>query len=113
MRRSKYRNIRTTVDGIAFDSKREAARWTELRLLERAGQIRNLERQVSYALTVNGVKIGTYRCDFAYEDRKTDCDLMVWFVPVVEDVKGMLTPMYRLKKKLMKALHGVEILETK
>lgn len=101
------------VDNIRFDSKREAARYKELKLLERAGQIRNLALQVPYDLVVNGQKVGRYVADFRYRrvsPPKSDWD---YRHPVVEDVKGMKTPVYNLKKKLMKALHGIEILETK
>ncbi len=103
---NKYRNVHTIVDGIRFDSKREAARWQELKLLERAGEIELLERQVKYPLVVSGLKVGTYICDAAYFDKRTG-------EHVVEDTKGVLTPTYRLKKKLVKALYGVEIREVK
>jgi len=53
MSRSKYRNRKTVVDGITFDSKREAARWQELKLLERAGEITELERQVEYVTFIS------------------------------------------------------------
>jgi hypothetical protein len=101
--RSKYRNIRTKVDGIEFASKKEAARYSELRLLERAGKISGLKLQVPYPIEINHVKICTYRADFVYLTRP---GLMV------EDVKGAKTPLYRLKKKLMRAIYGIEILET-
>ena len=101
--KSKYRNKPTEVDGVIFQSKREAARYRELRLLERAGQIDCLRLQVPYPLIVEGHKVGKYVADFVYLDRG---DL------VVEDCKGIRTPVYRLKAKLMKAIHGIEILET-
>lgn len=100
---SKHRNVRTVIDGITFDSKKEARRWQELVLLERIGEIKLLERQVKFDIVVNGQKVCYYKADFVYwKDGQR----------VVEDAKGMLTPMYRLKKKLVKACHGVEILET-
>ena len=102
--RSKYGAQKTTVDGIEFDSKAEARRYGELRLLERSGRIKNLERQVRYDLEVNGVKIGFYKADFRYWDQATSQQ-------VVEDVKGMRTPVFAIKAKLMKALHRVEIVE--
>src|SRR3989304_1590966 len=58
-RRSKYRNVRARVDGITFDSKREAARWLVLKAMEKAGEIIYLARPVKYLLAVNGVKITT------------------------------------------------------
>lgn len=103
MARSKYGNRRTTIDGITFDSAKEALRWQELRLLEAAGEIRNLARQARYRLEVNGAKVCDYVADFTYDEGDTF---------VVEDVKGRRTPVYSLKKKLMKAIHGIEIRET-
>lgn len=105
MRRpSKYGAKKTTVDGIEFDSKAEAKRWGELKLLERGGQIKNLERQVRYDLAINGVKLGFYKADFRYWDQASSQH-------VVEDVKGFRTPVFAIKAKLMKALHRVEIVE--
>ena len=103
-RRSKFGAVKTIVDGIEFDSKAEARRYSELRLLERAGKIRNLERQVRYDLDVNGVRIGFYKADFRYWDQASNQQ-------IVEDVKGMRTPVFAIKAKLMKALHRVEIVE--
>lgn len=101
--KNKYRAIKTEVDGITFDSKREAARYMELVLLERAGEISRLELQPKYDCVVNGKKICTYKADFRYFDANGS---------VVEDVKGMKTPVYRLKKKLVEALYpGVTIQE--
>lgn len=104
--RNKYGATAVTVDGVRFDSKREAARGAELRLLERAGLISDLERQVRFPMVVNGQLVCTYIADFRYRDRGR---------VVVEDVKSAITrrePTYRIKVKLLKALHGIEILET-
>lgn len=99
----KYRAKRTEVDGITFASRMEAQRYTELRALEQAGEISGLELQPRYDLVVNGVKIGRYVADFRYrEDGRL----------VVEDVKGVKTALYRLKKKLVRALYGIEVRET-
>lgn len=103
-RPSKFGAVKTTVDGIEFDSKAEARRYGELKLLERAGKIKNLERQPRYDLEVNGVKIGFYKADFRYWDQASSQQ-------IVEDVKGMRTPVFAIKAKLMKALHRVEIVE--
>ena len=109
--RSKYHAKKTTVDGITFDSAREAKRWQELKLLERAGAIRDLRRQVRYelipAFDVDGkhYRPATYIADFVYTDAKTGKE-------IVEDVKGVRTPIYRLKAKLFAAKYGVSILET-
>lgn len=102
-RPSKYRNRKTEVDGILFDSKREAARYAELKMLERAGEIRGLELQPVFPVAVNGQKICKYIADFRYTDRAGR--------EVVEDAKGVKTDVYRLKKKLVRALFGIEIEE--
>ena len=65
-RRSKFRAVRTTVDGITFASKAEARRYQELRLLEKAGVITELELQPRYQLAVNNMDICEYRADFTY-----------------------------------------------
>ena len=100
---SKYRNVKTTLDGITFDSALEARRWAELRLLERARVISNLRRQVRFPLVVNGSKIGEYIADFVYREADKAGD-------TVEDAKGFRTAEYRLKAKLM-AAQGMPIRE--
>jgi hypothetical protein len=103
---SKYHNRKTVSNGIQFDSQKEATRYQELQLLERAGLIRNLELQSRYNLVVNGYNCGFYKADFRYEDVATS-------TVIVEDVKSSATrtPVYRLKKKLVKALYDIEITE--
>jgi Flp pilus assembly CpaF family ATPase len=101
---SKYRNVRTEVDGITFDSKKEARRYGELTTLLADGEISRLMLQPKFDIIVNGIKVAYYKADFAYFNKAGD--------RVIEDVKGMKTPMYRLKKKLVEALHGVKIVET-
>lgn len=101
-RRSKYGNVRTVVDGLAFDSVREAARWEQLKLLHRAGAITELSRQVRIVLSVNGTKIGEIIPDFRYvENGKL----------IHEDTKSpaTLTPMFRWKAKHALAEHGIKI----
>lgn len=101
----KYRNKKTSVDGIRFDSKKEAKRYLELKILEKAGAIQDLRRQVPYVL-INKSSYGRaikYVADFVYyEDDKL----------VVEDVKGVRTPVYKLKKRLMAERFGIEVKET-
>ena len=94
MTRSKYGAVKTVRDGITFDSRLEADRWTTLRSWERMGQISGLERQVKFPLSVNGIKIGDYIADFRY-----------FFGGgfVIEDAKGILTPVCRWKLKHMAA----------
>lgn len=98
---SKYRNKPTVVDGIRFDSKAEARRWDQLRMMEKAGEITDLKRQVSYALTVNGKLVGRYVGDFQYALPSGDI--------VTEDVKGVETPVFRLKSKIFSAIYGRDI----
>lgn len=99
----KYRNKPTKVDGITFQSRKEAKRWVELKHLLAAGRISILRRQVSFRLEVRGVLIARYIADFVYvEDGRL----------VVNDTKGFITPVFKLKRKLMKACHNIEILET-
>ncbi len=103
---SKYGNIKTiTSDGIQHDSIKEANRWCELKLLEKAGKIRLLQRQVKYHLIPKqeGEREVCYIADFVYqEDGKL----------VVEDVKGKRTKEYIIKRKLMLWIHGIKIRET-
>lgn len=107
---SKYHNTKVTVGGERFDSKKEAERWWELQLLERAGEIRDLQRQVRFELiptqrTKSGKKVPPtyYIADFTYTTRAGQ--------KTVEDVKGIRTDVYKLKKKLMLYRHGIEIQE--
>jgi len=101
---SKYKSVRTEVDGIVFDSKREAARYSELCTLVRAGIISDLKLQQTYPLAINGMLVCTYRADFTYRDQQGRL--------IVEDVKGVRTRDYIIKAKLMEAIHGVRVLET-
>lgn len=105
---SKFRAVPTVVDGVRFDSKAEARRWVELQQLQAAGQIRKLRRQVRYELPVNDQVVARYVADFVYQRAVGD-----YWDEVVEDVKGVETPMFRLKAKLMRAIHGIDIAVTK
>lgn len=100
--RSKYNNQKTEVDGIVFDSKHEAKRYRELKLMEAGKLISKLELQPRFVIVINGVKVCTYVGDFRYEEAGGT---------VVEDAKGMRTAMYRLKKKLVNACFGIVIKE--
>ncbi len=109
----KYRAKPTIVDGIRFASKKEAKRYGELKLLESAGKISNLQLQVIFAwecfLTVDGFESAKVRetekyiADFVYTENQKE---------VVEDVKGFQTPVYKRKRKIMRKLFGIEIRET-
>lgn len=103
-RRSKFHAIPTVVNGWRFDSQAEARRYQQLLLLGAAGDLDNLELQPAFRIVVAGVPIATYRADFAYRALPSQA-------LVVEDVKGVKTPVYRLKKKLVEALYGLTIQE--
>jgi len=107
---SKYKNVKTEVDGIKFDSKKEAKRWQELKLLEASGEIDQLMRQIKYEL-IPSYKFPTeravnYVADFVYLTRVGEA--WTW---IVEDAKGMRTPDYVIKRKLMRHVHGVIVRE--
>ena len=113
---NKYRNTEMVLDGLKFQSKREARRWAELKLLERVGEIRDLERQVTFELIPaqkdwNGKVIERpvkYVADFIYT-----CDGECGWTRVVEDVKSEATrtPEYIIKRKLMLERYGIRIKE--
>lgn len=96
---SKYHSKKVTVDGITFDSKKEANRYCELRLLEKVGKIKDLQLQQRFELQPSFKKKGktiraiTYVADFTYFD-------LEWNRIVIEDTKGYKTEVYMLKKKL-------------
>jgi dsDNA-binding SOS-regulon protein len=99
----KYGNKKTVVDGITFDSKKEAARYVELKMLQQAGEIQDLLLQPSFELRVDGGKVvGRYFADFKYRQGNR---------VIVEDVKGVRTDVYRLKKKIVEAVHHIQIVE--
>lgn len=107
----KYRNKKITIDGVTFDSQREAARWQQLCLMEKAGRITDLQRQVKYVLLPaqkdrSGKVIEkqlTYVADFVYKQNGQT---------VVEDSKGYRTEVYRIKRKLMLWRYDIRVQET-
>lgn len=107
--RQKYNSRKTIVDGIKFDSKKEATRYKELKTLEKSGVISNLQRQVKYVL------IPAQREDKKLIER--ECSYYADFVyirdgeQVVEDTKGVRTPEYIIKRKLMLYVHKIRIKE--
>jgi hypothetical protein len=105
-KKNKYSSKKTYVDGQVFDSNKEAERWLQLKYCERTGEIRKLERQIRMPLEVDGIRICVYICDFRYQERTRG------WATVYEDAKGMRTPVYILKKKLVRAILGIEIRET-
>ena len=106
---NKYKNRKLTIDGEVFDSQKEARRYEELALLQRAGQISGLKRQVRYEL-IPAQRIGgkvvekscVYIADFVYTENGET---------VVEDTKGFRTKDYIIKRKLMLYVHGIRIRE--
>lgn len=109
MARNKYYSRKVTIDGIEFDSQKEARRFCELRLLERAGRITELQRQVKFELIpsqkIDGKVVEracTYIADFVYIENGKK---------VVEDTKGFKTKDYIIKRKLMLHVHGIMIQE--
>lgn len=101
-KRSKYNAKKVKIDGILFDSKLEANRYIDLKELLALGIITDLETHKRYPLDVNGINVTSYEADFVYKKNG---------VEIIEDTKGVLTKEYKIKKKLMKAIHGKEILE--
>ena len=105
---NKYHAIKTTVDGITFDSRAEARRYRELKLLELAGVIENLvlqpkfELQPKYNIGKRCERAIIYRADFQYWDNGKNC-------LVVEDVKGVETKDFKLKKKLFEYKYQTEV----
>lgn len=109
IRSSKYRSRKLTVDGVTFDSRKEYFRWNELSLLEKAGVITDLQRQVRFELLpsqkVDGKVVERpvhYVADFVYQENGQT---------VVEDTKGFKTKDYILKRKMMLHTHGIRIKE--
>lgn len=100
----KFGNEPTVVDGVLFDSKLESKRYGELKLLKMAGQITDLEIHKSWFLHVHGVRIGYYESDFSYLEGGKQ---------VIEDCKGVPTPLYRWKKKHLEAEYRIQIREIK
>jgi hypothetical protein len=113
-KKPKYRNTKVEIDGLKFDSKKEAAHYHVLKLRERAGEIHGLELHPKFSLDINGIHICNYVADFSYYLSTYGTNDMSDAVYVVEDVKSAMTrklPVYRLKMKMMKAIHGIIIQE--
>lgn len=102
---NKFKAIPTVVEGIRFDSRGESVRYLELRNLERAGIIKNLERQPEFEIAINGKLCFKYRADYSYDEDG---------IRIIEDFKSdaTKTPVYRIKKKCVEAAYGIKIRET-
>lgn len=111
-RQHKYRAKPCVIEGIRFASQREGRRFLELRMLEKAGEIRELELQPRFPLYAlrasNGevIKVADYVADFQFREGRDGA-------LVVEDVKGMPTETYRLKKRIFEAQYGMQIREVR
>lgn len=105
MRRRKYNNVPTVVDGYRLDSKAEAKRYSELVILQKAKEIYDLQVHPKYQIEVNGQRICLYEADFSYKDKRGEFH--------IEDVKGCRTALFILKKKLLKAVKGYEVEEVR
>ena len=102
---SKFHAKKTTIDGITFASKKEAKRYQELKYLERINEIEDLKMQVPFVLIdkSNYGRAIKYVADFTYYEMG---------MYVVEDVKGVKTPVYKLKKRMLAERYGIVIRET-
>jgi hypothetical protein len=112
---SKYKAIRTTVDGIIFDSKAESEYYLELKLLERAGELKDLELQPRFPLfltdsrTGESVKIGEYRADFRYKLRSpVNARANAW-PTIIDDVKGVEVPLQKWKRRHAELQYGITV----
>jgi hypothetical protein len=99
---NKYRAIRTEVDGHKFPSRREAERYRQLKLLQRAGHISHLELQPAFKIYLNDQLICKVILDFKYWDNDKRC-------AVYEDSKGCDNPMSKLKRKLVEAQEDIKV----
>lgn len=102
---NKYRNQKIKENGLTFDSKKEYYRYCDLKLLERAGVVSDIQRQVKFELIPKqeGERAVTYVADFVYRDKQGKT--------IVEDTKGVRTKEYIIKRKLMLWRYGIKILE--
>jgi hypothetical protein len=100
-RRSKYGNVPTEAFGHKFASQIEAEHYVSLRSAERRGEIRGLIVHPRYRLEISGVTVCHYIADFEFSNKRGEL--------VVQDVKGVETPVFRLKRKLMKVLLGIDV----
>lgn len=102
-KRSKYGNKKVMVDGLLFDSKREAAYYSELKIREKAGEVTGVEMQRPFALLgSNGTLMATFKADFCFWDNTAGRFRCI-------DVKGFDTPVGKLKRKMMKGLLGIDV----
>jgi len=106
---NKFGARKTEFMGMKFDSKWEAERYGQLHLMQENGEITDLERQVRFNIVIDGQKICAYIADYTYRKPNKNGELQY----IVEDAKGVETDVFRLKKKLMLAVNGIDVLVTK
>jgi len=102
-KKSKYKAKKVVFDGIKFDSLKECARYKQLMILQKAGSVIKIELQPRYDIIINSKFCGFYKADFKvyYSDGRID----------LEDVKGIKTTVYNLKKKIVEAMYNIKIIE--
>lgn len=103
--KNKYHNLKVTIDGIKFDSKKESERYVFLKQKEALGQIENLQCHVTFPVRYDGALLFRYIADFMYDKDGES---------VVEDVKGSawtVTPVFKLKKRILAAMMNVHVRE--
>ena len=103
-KKAKYGNTKVEVDGHKFDSKKEAQYYHELMLRKKAGEIRDIVLQWQFNFYIDNDKMFSYYADFCFFDIKQNKEMII-------DVKGVKTPVYRLKKKLIERYCGITITE--
>ena len=101
---NKYNAKKITVDNITFHSKKEMARYCQLKIMLQTGLIKDLRLQIKYPVYISGKKMFTYIADFVYVSTDTG-------ETIVEDVKGYRTDVYKLKKKIVEAVFNISIKE--
>lgn len=105
--RSKYGARKKEIDGLTFDSTKEARHYVDLQHRQRMGEIENLQCQPTYYLWVDGHPIARYTADFRFRDRRTGA----WVVQDVKGGKATRTEAYRLRRTLVQAQYGIEVSE--
>lgn len=102
-RYNKYKNVKTEIDGIIFDSKKEARHYSNLKMMMKCGRINFFDVKVKYEIARIGKRTRSYIADFVVTNNDGSVE--------VHDVKGVKTPVYNLKKFLMEERHGIKIVE--
>jgi len=110
--KNKYGAKKKMVNGIEFDSTKEARRYQDLELMQKAGEIRRLRRQVPFTVFIKNKLICEWLADFVYDLRGAQFGESFVWETIIEDTKGYRTEVYKLKRKMVQAEYGFKILET-